>query len=144
MVLHKYIEAAVIAGLLFFNAALAYFQEGRAQATLKALKSSLALNASVQRDGRWNARALALSLGEAARANEEQRRRRRRSEQIAQERERVTVGPLHVVDREDEAAPDGDVGDELPERAEDPGAELAAISFRDRERSGPHPGRDRL
>jgi H+-transporting ATPase len=53
VVLHKYVEAAVIAGLLFFNAALAYFQEGRAQATLKALKSSLALNASVQRDGAW-------------------------------------------------------------------------------------------
>jgi magnesium-transporting ATPase (P-type) len=43
----------VIAGLLVFNAALAYFQEGRAQATLAALKSRLALNASVQRDGAW-------------------------------------------------------------------------------------------
>jgi H+-transporting ATPase len=53
VVLHKYFEAAVIAGLLVFNAALAYFQEGRAQATLKALQSSLALNASVQRDGAW-------------------------------------------------------------------------------------------
>jgi H+-transporting ATPase len=49
----KYLEAAVIASLLIFNAALAYFQEGRAQATLKALKSRLALNASVQRDGAW-------------------------------------------------------------------------------------------
>jgi len=53
VVLHKYFEAAVIAGLLVFNAALAYFQEGRAQTTLKALRSSLALNASVQRDGAW-------------------------------------------------------------------------------------------
>src|ERR1700677_148604 len=53
VVLHKYFEASIIAGLLVFNAALAYFQEGRAQATLKALKSSLALNASVQRDGAW-------------------------------------------------------------------------------------------
>ncbi|MDQ2835175.1 MAG: HAD-IC family P-type ATPase [Acidobacteriota bacterium] len=53
VVLHKYVEAAVIAALLFFNAALAFVQEGRAQATLKALKSSLALNASVQRDGAW-------------------------------------------------------------------------------------------
>ena len=50
---HKYFEASVIAGLLLFNAALAYFQEGRAQATLAALKSRLALNASVQRDGIW-------------------------------------------------------------------------------------------
>jgi H+-transporting ATPase len=53
IVLHKYLEAAVIAGLLVFNAALAYFQEGRAQATLAALKSRLALNASVRRDGTW-------------------------------------------------------------------------------------------
>jgi H+-transporting ATPase len=53
IVLHKDIEAAVIAGLLVFNAALAYFQEGRAQATLIALKSRLALNASVRRDGAW-------------------------------------------------------------------------------------------
>src|SRR5579872_363527 len=53
VVLHKYVEAAVIAGLLVFNAALAYFQEGRAQTTLTALKSRLALNASVRRDGTW-------------------------------------------------------------------------------------------
>src|SRR6202044_1557177 len=53
VVLHKYFEAAIIAGLLVFNAALAYFQEGRAQATLSALKSRLALNASVCRDGKW-------------------------------------------------------------------------------------------
>ena len=53
LVLHKYYEAAVIAALLVFNAALAYFQESRAQATLAALKSRLALNASVQRDGAW-------------------------------------------------------------------------------------------
>jgi H+-transporting ATPase len=53
LVLHKYYEAAVIAALLVFNAALAYFQEGRAQATLAALKSRLALNASVRRDGVW-------------------------------------------------------------------------------------------
>jgi H+-transporting ATPase len=53
LVLHKYYEAAVIAALLVFNAALAYFQEARAQATLAALKSRLALNASVRRDGQW-------------------------------------------------------------------------------------------
>ena len=53
LMLHKYYEAAVIAALLVFNAALAYFQESRAQATLAALKSRLALNASVQRDGAW-------------------------------------------------------------------------------------------
>ena len=53
LILQKYFEAAIIAGLLVFNAALAYFQEGRAQATLAALKSRLALNASVCRDGKW-------------------------------------------------------------------------------------------
>lgn len=53
LVLHKDLEAAVIAGLLIFNAALAYFQEGRAQATLAALRSRLALNASARRDGVW-------------------------------------------------------------------------------------------
>ena len=52
--LHKYSEAAIIAGLLIFNAALAYFQESHAQATLMALKSRLALSASVRRDGKWN------------------------------------------------------------------------------------------
>ena len=53
VVLHKYLEASVIAGLLIFNAALAYFQQGRAQATLAALKHRLALSASVRRDGAW-------------------------------------------------------------------------------------------
>ena len=53
LVLHKYFEVAIIAGLLVFNAVLAYFQESRAQATLTALKSRLALNASVCRDGKW-------------------------------------------------------------------------------------------
>src|ERR1035441_713958 len=53
LALHKYYEADIIAALLVFNAALAYFQESRAQATLTALKSRLALNASVERDGAW-------------------------------------------------------------------------------------------
>jgi H+-transporting ATPase len=50
LVLGEYVEAAVIAVLLVFNAALGFAQEGRAQATLDALKSKLALNASVRRD----------------------------------------------------------------------------------------------
>jgi H+-transporting ATPase len=53
LVLHKFVEAAVIAALLLFNAAVGFFQEGKAQTTLAALKSKLALNASVQRDGAW-------------------------------------------------------------------------------------------
>jgi H+-transporting ATPase len=52
-VLGKYVEAAIIALLLVFNAGLGLFQESRAQATLAALKSRLALTASVQRDGAW-------------------------------------------------------------------------------------------
>jgi H+-transporting ATPase len=51
--LGKYVEGAVIAVLLVFNAALGFLQESRAQATLAALKSRLALNASVRRDGVW-------------------------------------------------------------------------------------------
>ncbi len=53
VVLHEYVEGAVIAILLVFNAALGFFQEGQAQATLAALKSRLALTASVRRDGVW-------------------------------------------------------------------------------------------
>jgi len=49
LVLGKYVEAAIIAALLIFNALLGLFQESRAQATLAALKSRLALNASVRR-----------------------------------------------------------------------------------------------
>jgi H+-transporting ATPase len=53
LVLHNFTEAAVIAGLLVFNAGIGLYQEGKAQATLAALKSRLALNASVRRDGEW-------------------------------------------------------------------------------------------
>lgn len=53
LVLGKYVEAAIIALLLMFNAALGIFHESRAQATLAALKSQLALTASVKRDGVW-------------------------------------------------------------------------------------------
>ena len=53
LVLGKHIEAAIITVLLVFNAVLGYFQEGRAQATLAALKSRLALTASVRRDNAW-------------------------------------------------------------------------------------------
>jgi H+-transporting ATPase len=53
LALGKYVEGTIIAGLLVFNAALGLFQENRAQATLAALKSRLALSASVRRDGAW-------------------------------------------------------------------------------------------
>ena len=53
IVLGDYVSAAIIAVLLAFNAGLGLFQESRAQATLAALKSRLALNASVRRNGAW-------------------------------------------------------------------------------------------
>jgi H+-transporting ATPase len=53
VVLREYIEASVILGLLLFNAVLGFFQEGQAQATLKALKARLALNVPALRDGAW-------------------------------------------------------------------------------------------
>jgi H+-transporting ATPase len=51
--LGEYIEASIIGFLLVFNAALGFFHESRAQATIAALKSRLAMNASVLRDGVW-------------------------------------------------------------------------------------------
>ena len=51
--LGKYIEAGVILALLIFNAAIGFFQESRAQATLAALKSRLSLTASALRDRAW-------------------------------------------------------------------------------------------
>ncbi len=63
--LGEYVEAGVVAFLLLFNAALGFIQEGRAQATLDALKSRLALLASVRRDGVWaNVPAATLVLGD--------------------------------------------------------------------------------
>src|ERR1700722_8644472 len=57
LALGKYVEAGIIALLLVFKAALGLFQESRAQATpaalRAALKSRLALTASVQRDDAW-------------------------------------------------------------------------------------------
>ena len=53
LALGKYVEALVIAVLVLFNAALGFVQESRARTTLEALKSRLALMASVRRDGAW-------------------------------------------------------------------------------------------
>ena len=54
--LGEYAQAGVIAALLIANAALGFFQESRAQATLNALRSRLALVAAVRRDGAWGTR----------------------------------------------------------------------------------------
>ena len=51
--LGEYVEASIIGGLLVFNAAIGFLHERRAQMTIAALKSRLALNASARRDGSW-------------------------------------------------------------------------------------------
>jgi H+-transporting ATPase len=53
LVLGEYVESSIIGLLLVFNAAIGFFHESRAQSTIAALKSRLALNASVLRDGSW-------------------------------------------------------------------------------------------
>jgi H+-transporting ATPase len=60
LVLGKYVESGVIAILLLFNAALGFIQEWRSRATLTALRSRLALTASVRRDGSWVQRPAAM------------------------------------------------------------------------------------
>jgi H+-transporting ATPase len=51
--LGAYVEAAVIGGLLLFNATLGFIQEGRAGTVLAALRMRLAPTALVRRDGEW-------------------------------------------------------------------------------------------
>ena len=51
--LGDYAQAGVVALLLVFNVGLGFVQESRARETLDALKSRLALVASVRRDGAW-------------------------------------------------------------------------------------------
>jgi len=53
LALGEYIEGSIIGVLLLFNTAIGFFHESRAQSTIAALKSRLALNASVLRDGVW-------------------------------------------------------------------------------------------
>jgi H+-transporting ATPase len=53
LALGVYVEAAVIAALLLFNATLGFMQEGRAGAALAALKKRLSPTALVRRDGEW-------------------------------------------------------------------------------------------
>ncbi len=53
LVLGDYTESAIVAALLLFNALLGYSQESSAQKTLATLKSRLALNVTVRRNGIW-------------------------------------------------------------------------------------------
>ena len=51
--LHRWIEAAIVAALVVLNALLAFVQEQRAQKALALLRTRLAVLARVRRDGRW-------------------------------------------------------------------------------------------
>jgi H+-transporting ATPase len=53
LILGKSGEAAIIASLLLFNAAVSFFQENRADKALALLRSRLAIKARVLRDGSW-------------------------------------------------------------------------------------------
>ena len=53
ILLNEDLEAAVIGGLLVFNAVLSFAHRRRAEAALELLRSKLALMASVKRDGAW-------------------------------------------------------------------------------------------
>ncbi len=53
LALGKFLEAAVIALLLVFNALLSLFQESRARSALALLQKRLAIQARVLRDGEW-------------------------------------------------------------------------------------------
>jgi H+-transporting ATPase len=52
--LGEYVEAAVVGGLLVFNAVLGFLHESRARAAVAALKERLAPTALVRRDGVWS------------------------------------------------------------------------------------------
>ncbi len=53
ILLHKNIEAGVIAGLVVFNAGLSFFQESHAQEALALLRRRLTIQVRVRRDGAW-------------------------------------------------------------------------------------------
>ncbi len=53
LVIGRYTQATIIGLLLFFNAAISYLQESRAQSALALLRSRLAVRVTVRRDGIW-------------------------------------------------------------------------------------------
>ncbi|NKQ54334.1 HAD-IC family P-type ATPase [Amycolatopsis sp. K13G38] len=53
LVLGKWLDAAIVAAVLIFNAALGFVQQGRAAAALELLRARLAVFARVCRDGVW-------------------------------------------------------------------------------------------
>ena len=54
LVLGKYPQALVIVFLLFFNAGMSLWREGRAKAAMAKLKQRLRIQSRVKRDGKWS------------------------------------------------------------------------------------------
>jgi H+-transporting ATPase len=54
LILGKYPQALVIIFLLFFNAGMSLWREGRAKAAMARLKQSLRIQSRVKRDGKWS------------------------------------------------------------------------------------------
>jgi hypothetical protein len=52
-VLHKYVDLAIVSGLLLVNAVVSVLQEGRASRAVEALRARLRVMARVRRDGAW-------------------------------------------------------------------------------------------
>ncbi len=53
LVLGKYVQAAVIIGLLLFNAGMSLWREKRAKAAMATLKQRLRIQSRVKREGKW-------------------------------------------------------------------------------------------
>src|SRR5208337_1530827 len=53
ILLHKDVEAGVIAGLVVFNAGLSFLQESHAQGALALLRRRLTIQVRVRREGTW-------------------------------------------------------------------------------------------
>jgi H+-transporting ATPase len=53
IVLGEFVHAAVIVVLLFFNAGMSIWREGKARAAMAALKQRLTIQSRVKRDGKW-------------------------------------------------------------------------------------------
>ena len=54
LILGKYPQALVIIFLLFFNAGMSLWREGRAKAAMAKLKQRLRIQSRVKRDGKWS------------------------------------------------------------------------------------------
>lgn len=53
LILHKYLNAGIVGGLLIFNALMSFWQEQKASKAVEALRERLQINARVLRGGQW-------------------------------------------------------------------------------------------